>query len=299
VLEPPVATVHGAAQFLNTHLGHDVGPVELVGEGEWSRCFGFRDGERDLVIRFGHHLEDFERDRRAATFASPALPVPEVVEIGAALDGWFAISTRVHGLALEVLDRAAWSAALPAIREVLEALRAIDVSTTDGFGAWDATGDAPYATWRDFLLAVDEDGPAHRSAGWRQRLADSCVGDQAYEEGLARLRELTDGVVPDRRVVHGDLLNRNVLVERDRITGVFDWGCSIYGDPVYEVALMMFWDPWHPTIDVEPLLDLAGDDDARLRACLIHVGLQHQGYCAFLGRDDDLRKITAQTNALL
>ncbi len=67
-----------ARGFLEEHLDREVDAVELVGEGAWSRCFGFTDRGREFVIRFGKFVEDFEKDRRAASFSSAALPVPEV-----------------------------------------------------------------------------------------------------------------------------------------------------------------------------------------------------------------------------
>ena len=74
-----------AREFLTAHLGRDVDDVDLVGEGAWSRCFGFVADGLERVIRFGNFLDDFEKDRRAASFAAPAFPVPEVWEIGEAL----------------------------------------------------------------------------------------------------------------------------------------------------------------------------------------------------------------------
>jgi hypothetical protein len=50
----------GQAQaFLTHHL--DTGPSEiaLIGEGAWSRCFGFRRGDEELVVRFGNYVDDF------------------------------------------------------------------------------------------------------------------------------------------------------------------------------------------------------------------------------------------------
>ena len=100
--------VREAQAFLAEHLGHPVDHVELVGEGAWSRCFGFTDGARNLVIRFGRYVDDFEKDARAASFSTPALPVPHVSEVGAAFDGFFAISTRAYGRPLESLDADEW-----------------------------------------------------------------------------------------------------------------------------------------------------------------------------------------------
>lgn len=72
---PPIDHLD-ASRFLNRHLGREVGAVELIGEGAWSRCFGFTDRGRNLVIRFGRFLDDFEKDRRAGSFSSAALPMP-------------------------------------------------------------------------------------------------------------------------------------------------------------------------------------------------------------------------------
>ncbi|HEY5013888.1 MAG TPA: aminoglycoside phosphotransferase family protein [Acidimicrobiia bacterium] len=306
MLAPTGIGIGEARGFLIDHLGHDVGPVELVGEGAWSRCFGFRDGDRDLVIRFGNHVGDFEKDRRAGRFAAPLLPVPQVSEIGPAFGGYFAISTRASGEPLECLGPREWEAVLPALFAALDAIRSIDVADTAGFGGWDAHGAARCATWRDFLLSVDVDNEARRTYGWRRRLADSPVGDAPFVAGMARISELADACPDVRSVVHADLINRNVLVDGDRITAVFDWGCSFYGDFLYDLAWLEFWAPWHPSIAATDVrgearrhyasigLDVP-DLDVRLRCYLIHIGLDHQAYCAFTGQLDELATITERT----
>ena len=90
--------------FLAEHLGPDVGSVELVGEGAWSRCFGFSHRDRDLVIRVGKFVEDFEKDRRAARFSSPALR-SRGDRGGIPHGGFFAISSRAYGEPLESSPR--------------------------------------------------------------------------------------------------------------------------------------------------------------------------------------------------
>jgi hygromycin-B 4-O-kinase len=300
--------VSDASEFLAEHLGHDVGPVEVVGEGAWSRCFGFRDDGRELVIRFGSYLDDFQKDRRAASFTAPALPIPTVTDIGTALGGYFAISTRGYGEPLESLSASEWVATLPALFAALDALRRVDVSATTGYGGWDASGHARGASWRDFLLSVEADNPNRRTYGWRQRLADSPVGDTPFSAGMARISELADACPNDRFIVHADLINRNVLIESGRISAVLDWGCSFYGDFLYDVAWLEFWSPWHPSIAATDIrtearrhyasigLDVE-DLDARLRCYLIHIGLDHQAYCAFTGQLDDLVAVTERTLA--
>ena len=100
-------------------------------------------------------------------------------------------------------------------------------------------------------------------------------------------------------MIHGDLLYRNAMFEGDRLTGVFDWGCAAYGDPLYDVAWFEFWAPWHRGIDPEPLVrharrslsdDGVSDDafDRRYRACLIAIGRDHLSYHASIGNHEQL-----------
>lgn len=97
----------------------------------------------------------------------------------------------------------------------------------------------------------------------------------------------------ERSLVHCDLINRNVFVHDAEISGVLDWGCSIYGDFLYELAPLIYWSPWYPRLDLEATArrflkdwesggEIIPDSQRRLRAALIHVGIEHIAYHAFL-----------------
>ena len=268
--------------------------VALIGEGAWSRCFGFcHDGE-ELVIRFGKHVDDFEKDKRAYQYVNPNLPIPEVRDIGTYRDVYYAISTRVHGVPLENINAAQWHAVVPSLAAAMEAMRQADISSTSGFGGWGQDGNAKRRTWSERLLTVNEDHPEKRTYGWRRRLADvSPEGDAVFIWGYNLLKEVVSDAVP-RSLLHCDLSNRNVLVEESQISGIFDRGCSIYGDHLYELAAFIFWSPWHSQLDV-PMLRaelekrwhdagyIAKDVETRLLACYLHIGLEHIAYNAYLG----------------
>jgi hygromycin-B 4-O-kinase len=107
--------VKQARLFLTRHLTREPSDVALIGEGAWSRCFGFRLGEEALVIRFGNHVDDFQKDQGAYAYAAPDLPIPQVLEIGAAFAGYYAISTRAYGVPLERVGISEWVAVVPAV----------------------------------------------------------------------------------------------------------------------------------------------------------------------------------------
>ena len=119
-------------EFLLQTLGTVQG-VAPIGQGDWSQAFSFQCDEAHLVVRFGAHVEDFDKDRRAMRFTMPGLPIPRVLEIGEAFGGYFCLAEREWGTGyLEGQGAEEMRRSVPAIGELLDALRAADVSGTTG-----------------------------------------------------------------------------------------------------------------------------------------------------------------------
>lgn len=282
-------------------------PVPL-GAGEWSRAYAFDlDGE-PVVARFGAWGDDFAKDALLGALAPPALPVPRVLDLGAAPAGYFAVSQRRYGEFLDALDGAGMRAVLPALLATLDAVAAVGVEGSSGYGPWPPDRRAPHASWAEALLAIDADRP--RIGDWRRALDSSPVGGESFRLGHERLRQLAAGLPGVRRLVHADLLNRNVLVDGARVTAVLDWGNAMFGDPLYDAAWLLYWWPWYPQwsgIDIRGELarhraargEPAAGVDRRLLAYQLHIGLDHLAYTAATGRWDDLVRNDAQVRALL
>ncbi len=296
--------------FLAGRFGRGVSGIEPLGVGVWSKAFAFRSAGRDYVIRFGAHHEDFAKDRFAARWAGPALPIPQVMEIGETARGYYAISERVFGAYIDDVDEEQMRALLPSLFAALDAARLADLSATTGYGSWGANGMAPYPTWRTALLDVAADRPSDRVHGWRERLAASPVGIEPFDEAYRQLQELVGRVPEDRHLIHSDLLHFNVLVDSaanpGRIMGVLDWGCGMYGDFLYDLAWFCFWQPWYPAWQRIDFRDEARqhysaigldvpDLDERLRCCQIHIGLAGQAYQAYSGGWENLRQTARRT----
>ena len=303
-------TINQAQTFLQAHFATPPQALALIGAGAWSRCFGYRVGNVEYAIRFGAHVEDFHKDRRAAAFATAALPIPSVFEIGEALGGYFAISSRAYGVPLESVDARTWRTVTPSLVAALEAMRTADITATPGFGGWDEHGQASSTSWSQHLLAVAEDTPDQRTHGWRRKLeTESPEGRDAFVWGYAQLLRVVSDAIP-RSLLHCDLMNRNVLVEEGSIAAVFDWGCARYGDHLYDLAWFEFWAPWHPNLDV-PLLRAALQQrwyavgytpvamSERLAACYLHIGLDHLAYNAHLGDWETLTATAARMKTLV
>ena len=277
-------------RLLAEDLGLDASAVERIGDGAWSECFAFVLDASHLVIRLNHHVDDFEKDRRASAFATPDLPIPRVLDVGRALGGYYAISEHAGGSPLETSG--GWDQLVDPVARALESMRVVELAAGSGWGAWDGSGLSSSASWRDFLLGVDVDSPDRRTHGWRDKLHKSPTGTASFREGYRLLEKVATDSVP-QSLVHCDLLNGNVHVANGQLTGVFDWGCSIYGDHLYDLAWFEFWAPWLPNIRAGSVRDSLRETwqsvghnvtqaVERTVACYLHIGLDHLSYNAHL-----------------
>jgi hygromycin-B 4-O-kinase len=309
-VRPPALGPDVVAAFLAEELGGPVTDVVMLDAGAWSRPVAFRRAGRPLIARFSSVADDFRNDERAAAFASLALPVPPIHAIGRAFGGWYAISGRVEGDYLETADEPTMNARLPSLFAALDSMRAVDLSGTTGFGGWDQDGNGPQPSWAAALLAIAEDVPARRIAGWRARLGQRPDVERVFARAFAKLERLAPDLPDARHVVHSDLLNRNVLVARHRITAVLDWGSAMYGDFLFDLAWFRFWGPWYEgwgRLDVvaaarrhhQAIGLVVPDLELRMRACELFIALDGLSYLAWAGFETAMDWTTRRTTELL
>jgi hygromycin-B 4-O-kinase len=299
----PVLTAEILAD-LRSRFGPGLSSPQPLATGAWSRAYALAVDEREVVVRVGNHSDDYLKDATAATrFASPRVPVPGVIACGEAGGVFYVVSERMHGTPLDDLDAGQVTRVLPSLLGMLDEIRSVDLAGTTGFGIWRPDGTAPYPGWAQALLATGENKP--RLPGWRDVLAASPIGMGPFEQGLRRLQEQVVHLADVRELIHGDLLNRNVLVSRNAVAGVLDWGNSMYGDSLYDAAWLIFCWPLYPqwkSVDIRAHIrdhlctggQPPASFDERIHIYEIHIALGAVAYCAFSGRWDEV-KAFAQT----
>ncbi len=310
-MKRPAVDQAAAADFLTDRFGDCVSEVVTAPrQGAWSRAYFFHRDGADFVVRFAPWPDNFMKDRAVDRYAARDLPIPRVTETGEALGCYYAISERANGSILETLGPADMRRALPSLLRALDAMRAADVSEATGYGSWKPDGNGEYRTWREYLLEMGSDPPSSATHGWRARLATRRDAERAFDEGCEQLPSLVTACPEIRHLIHSDLLYGNVLVADDQLSAVFDWGCALYGDFLYDLAWLTFWAPWHPGLDAIDLraealhhyetigLDVP-DFDARLRGYELHIGLGGEAYQAFIEDWDELDATARRIRQLL
>jgi hygromycin-B 4-O-kinase len=125
-----------------------------------------------------------------------------------------------------------------------------------------------------------------------------------YNAGAERFTAAM-GVCPDLRLVaHSDLGAGNTLTAAGRISGIIDWGNAVVGDPLYDIAHLTFWAPWHHGCPEELLrrsaAEVFGDVDfaERVRAYELHISLAAQRFNAAMDRTHLLGPIAERAEHL-
>lgn len=284
------------SHFVRSHFGDRAQNLVTLAAGDWSKAYSFMLDGNKMVIRFGAYRDDFEKDRAMSAYSTEKLPIPRVVEVGETESGFYAVSEWAPGKPLDALSGPEIELVLPQLLDALYELQKLDHSDAQRVGLWRPDGEGP--KWGDELLSVAE--PRERLAGWRERLDASPYGARVFDEGVAKLRQLAPKLPEYRGIVHNDLLNRNVLVDAGKLTGVIDWGNALYGDPLYDIAWFLYIWPWFPEwqgIDLQGIVDRHWEKHGgqpplvkeRLLCSLIHLGLDHIAYSAFRQRPEGMR----------
>jgi hygromycin-B 4-O-kinase len=256
-------------------------------EGEYISNFE----DMDFVIRLSHTSENFHRDKIASRWSSPNLPIPQIIKIDRYQNYHYAISPYFSGVAFESLSIADLEQTIPNFISMMTALQTVNLDSFTGYGTITPAGKGAFGSWSEALLDVNSDRPDNLVHGWKKKLAEIPETYNKYEWFYKQLEKLVKYCPEHKRVIHSDLLYQNLLVHNHKINAVLDWGCSMFGDPVYDIAIFDFFEPWFPAftqVNLIPrmrqsFLEQSPDNrhsfEERMVACQIHLTLGNIMFC--------------------
>jgi len=281
------------AAVFRLHVSDRIDRMQRLSGGVFSRAFGVHAGGERYVVRlcsFPHAAEAYAKDEYAGRqFASPALRIPRIVARGRIGDDQFAIGERIAGRTQQELTPSERRAQLTATLDALDAVARVDVSASCGYGHWNGDGIGTSASWHAYLAAIVENEAAGFFRDWHALFRDSFLERDVYEAVYRTMLRLAASCPEGRALIHNDFQWENVLTEGLHITGVIDWANALYGDPLYEIARLLWWSGWPGWWydDVEDVLRerYGGADGFEVRvACYTcHVVLDDLRYYATMG----------------
>jgi hygromycin-B 4-O-kinase len=283
----------------------NISDLTLISQGEESQTYRFRSGTQAYVVRLNRAVEGFEKDAFAyRRFARPNLPIPEIIHIGQIDDHFYCISENMPGVTLQDLHPQNVPPELGPTAEILDVIAESNLDDMTGFGPFNARGVGSYESWHDFLMSVAD--PHQYDWAAVDSLVDlvDLVDMDIVNRLLKRLDSLVVHCPETRRLVHGDFGSNNVLTDGRRITGVIDWSEASIGDPLYDIANILFWRTWLDCMQQQAryfethLAGLAKLSD-RLLCYQLRIGLAEIYQNANEGKTDALAWATSRCRELI
>lgn len=223
--------------IINHHYPSTINFKELNG-GLVSQTYYFEADKNQCILQVGSGLESYEKEKLIYNNFNSNLPVRKVLEVHKTENEIaYSISSFIEGNKLFDLNSQELLDIVPAVMEILETLESVELPDKAGYGHYDKMGQATYPTWLAFIKAVYNENIYKWSALEKNGL-DSEVVKLAIQEIKAHINSVT---LNKKHLVHGDLGSFNLLAKDDEITGIIDWSLSLYGDHLYDIANILFW----------------------------------------------------------
>ena len=184
----------------------------------------------------------FQKDRWCfQQFHSEELPIPEILEIGSfSFHYAYCLSRRLPGITLEDSAIPTLQQLTPYVSQVWKVIHQSLLPSSEGFGPFNECGHATFSSWQSFLQSTIRG----KDQQWDHLFASNLLDATALQPVMQSYLRLTGHCPEERKLVHGDFGSNNVLTDGKKITGVLDWDCALYGDPLFDVAGSFFWSPW-------------------------------------------------------
>ena len=204
-----------------------------------SQTYSFQNGDMVFVFQIGGKKENYEKELFISQQYREVLPVREVLDVRETDDGIaYCISKYINGKPLfDLSDRERRKIVNPTM-DALAKMAQIAIPSDRGYGRFDANGYARYANWLDFILAIYNDTVYDWSDLTKKGFDDSLV-----RKAIDEIQKSIDYVQIEHACFgHGDIGAYNVIAHNGQIAGFIDCQLAFYGDPLYDMANLLFWD---------------------------------------------------------
>ena len=228
-------------QFLTEKYGSEPQWTPIA-EGMESRVFTFIWDDQEYILRVNPNQSGFQKDRWCfQQFHSEELPIPEILEIGSFSPHYaYSISHRLSGITLEDSAIPILQQLTPYVSQVWRVISQAPLPSSEGFGPFNEYGHASFSSWQSFLQSTIRG----KNRQWDRLFASNLLDATALQPVMQNYLKLIEYCPEEHKLVHGDFGSNNVLTDGQKITGVLDWDCALYGDPLFDVAGSFFWSPW-------------------------------------------------------
>lgn len=246
-------TFDAVKNILEKNFTVNISNLEFLKGGEISQAFSFEDENQSYIVKIRKvrkihaKREPFQKEINAfkyITSRDSTIPIPKVLKKGFFLEEngdkyIYCISEKADGSFTHNFPEEKQPLVDMSLVKMLFKIHNINISTTSNYGHWKDFDKADFSSWKDFILEQIKKSDTFI----KEAIKSSIFNMDFLEQATLRIKELLPFCTNKRYIVHADYGFDNTLAdENGNITAIFDWEHSIFGDFVYDIAWLDFWE---------------------------------------------------------
>ena len=244
--------------------------IQKMNEGLVSQTYYFKNLGISFVFQISTDKLGYEKENYVFKTFSKDISVKNILKIENYQDDiYYCISEYIDAKRLHDLTTYEIKEKIFDIMDILETMKNINIDYNKGYGYFDSKGDAPYGSWKGFIQAVINDKE------YKFYNIDM-KKNNVIEKSLNEIEKYYNILDERKCLIHGDFGSYNVL-SNDKTIFLIDWSLGLYGDPLYEIANVLFWNEkcLNPLIK-EINKKIITDDNIRLKIYIymLRTGLE-------------------------
>ncbi|CAG7623670.1 Hygromycin-B 4-O-kinase [Paenibacillus solanacearum] len=239
----PEMTIERARHHLQTIEPMAIEGLAPIEMGELSKVFRYQAGTRSFVIHFKSSQETVDKVKLISERYSPELPIPRIVKVGTCDGLPYTITEEAAGAPVIAQGKEEIIRVIPDLIQRFAAMNRIRVDDTSGFGWITPSGESSSAAWADWLASSFKEEQEGFHEGWTALFESSFLEKDVFDRVYETMIGLAQYAPQERYLVHGDFHLGNMLSDNGRITAIVDWEMAMYGDFMFDAAVLHLWVP--------------------------------------------------------
>jgi len=203
--------------------------VEPIGNGVTSKAYSFKIKNLEYVFRIAESQNGYKKEEslfKLITYFDKT--APRIYKVGQIGKKFFSISKRCKGVMADKIDFNNPDKLMLNFVKKVYSYHTLSLKNTAGYGNINLDGIGLNNNWGEYILEQKQ----FVSEYWDKDYFDFC---------RSKIQTIIKKLPNTRSLIHGDLGFNNVLVDKNKITGIIDWNDAKFGDFVYDIAYVSFW----------------------------------------------------------
>lgn len=231
-------------KLLQSIFSSEISGLQGIAEGKIAQTLSFETNNSNYIIQFNNNNMSQGNNFEIAfhdLLQLNNIPMRNVVAKGDFGEISYLITEKINGVSLSSLSAKEYLEVLPNVIEILLNCLNVNIDCYSGFGWLNDKMNGLSSSWEDHLNFIDEEVPGQFYGKWHTLFKNTFLEKDLFYHFFQLMKRDYKKIPSIRKLVHGGYGYGNVLIKNKRVLAVIDWQDARYGDPLFDLTYLIFW----------------------------------------------------------